>query len=232
MLALAPGVIRLYRRTGGSVESLRVRGLEIARLSSGKLTFGVGNQKRRFEDDWKDVEGFIGEVVRVRQPDSEERFHPFYRLQAERWLEELIREDVRRLDARLDPRFVYPQIPAHRDDDYAMVDLLGITDDGQLVVIELKVAEDIELPMQGVDYWLKIEWHRRRGDFQRRGYFPGVELADRPAMVLLVSPLLRFHRTFNLVAGWIHEVVPVYKVGITDDWRRGLKVVYRERANG
>jgi hypothetical protein len=232
VLALAPGVIRLYRRPGSSVDSFRVRGLEVARLTSRGLLFGVGSKKRRCEDEWGELESFVGQVLRLRRADGEEKFHPFYRLQAERWLEEVIREDVKRLDARLDPRFIYPQIPAHRNDDYAMVDVLGITEDGQLVIIELKVADDIELPMQAIDYWLKVEWHRRRGDFERRGYFPGVKIADRPAMVLLVSPLLRFHRTFNLIAGWIHESIPVYKVGITEEWRRGIKVVRRERANG
>jgi len=231
LLRFAPEKIRIYRRPGSSIESLRIWGLEVARISAGRVLFGVGSEKRRLQDNWREVESLINEVARIRQPESEEKFHQFYRLQTERWLEEIIREDVRRLDARLDPRFIYPQIPTHRDDDYGMVDLLGITDAGQLAIIELKVAEDRELPMQGIDYWLKIEWHRQRGDFHRRGYFPGVEIADRPALLLLVSPLLRFHRTFDLVARWIDPRIPVYKIGIAEDWRRGVRVLYRARAN-
>jgi hypothetical protein len=96
----------------------------------------------------------------------------------------------------------------------------------------LKVAEDAELPMQGLDYWLKVEWHRRRGDFQRRGYFPDVKIADEPTLLFLVSPLLRFHPTFDLVVGWIDRKVPAYKVGINDNWRSGVKVLLKERVNG
>ena len=232
LLALAPHLLRLYRRPGSRVESVRLRGLEVARVSGRRITFGIGGRKRPLGHDWTEIEAFIAEVARIRQPESDEKFHPFYRLQAERWLEEMIRDDVRRLDPRLDTRLIYPQIPAHRDDDYGMVDLLGITEEGQLAIIELKVEEDSELPMQGLDYWLKVEWHRRRGDFHRRGYFPGRDIADRPALVLLVAPVFRFHPTFDLVARWIDASVPVYKIGIAEEWRRGVKVVHRERANG
>lgn len=232
LLALAPDVLRLYRRPGGAVESVRLRGLEIARLAGRRITFGVGGKKRRLGHDWREIEALIADVARIRQPESDETFHPFYRLQAERWLEEMIRDDVRRLDPRLDPQFLYPQIPAHREDDDGMVDLLGLTEEGQLVIIELKVDEDSELPMQGLDYWLKIEWHRRRGDFPRRGYFPGRDIADRPTLLLLVAPIFRFHPTFDLVTRWIDASVPVYKIGIAEDWRRGVRVVYRERING
>jgi len=232
LLALAPDLARLYRRPGSRVESLRIRGLEVARFSGHRITFGVGRKKRRLGADWKPLEALIADVARVRRPESEETFHPFYRLQAERWLEEMIRDDLRRLDPRLDPRFVYPQVPAHREDEYGLVDLLAITEEGQLAIIEVKVEEDRELPMQALDYWLKMEWHRQRGDFPRRGYFPGRIIADQPPLLLLVAPVFRFHPTFDLVARCIDARIPVYKIGIAETWRRGVKVVYRERANG
>jgi hypothetical protein len=231
-LALAPGVLRAYRRPGSAEESLRVRGLEIARLTRGTLRFGIGARKSVVQGNWDDFERFVREVVRIRHPESPEKAHPFYRLQAERWLEDMIREDVRRVDPRLDPRFLYAQIPAYEETTCGFVDLLGITEDRQLALIELKADEDVEAPMQAVDYWLRIEWHRRRGDLTRRGYFPGVEIADRPTLVFIVAPLLRFHRTFDLVASWIDRRVPHYKVGISDDWRKGVRVVLRRRANG
>ncbi len=231
-LATAPGVLRVYRRPGSAEESLRVRGLEIARLTRGTLRFGIGADKRPLRGNWEDFERFVHEVARIRHPESSEKAHPFYRLQAERWLEDMIREDVRRLDPRLDPRFLYSQIPAYEEAACGFVDLLGITEDRQLVLIELKADEDVEAPMQAVDYWLRIEWHRRRGDLTRRGYFPGVEIADRPTLAFIVAPLLRFHRTFDLVASWIDRSVPLYKIGIADDWRQGVRVVVRRRANG
>jgi hypothetical protein len=206
--------------------------LEVARITGGKLRFGLGATKSTVSEDSTDLTRLIDEVAEIRRADSDQKWHPFYRQQAERWLEEIIREDVRTLDVQLNPRYVYPQIPAHRDDEFGMVDLLTITERGQLVIIELKVAEDVELPMQGFDYWLKVEWHRHRGDFQRRGYFPDIPIADESAALLLVSPLLRFHPTFDLVARWLDRRVPAYKIGINDNWRNGIKVLHKERVNG
>lgn len=230
-LALAPGLLRVARRPGSAVESLRLRGLEIARLSRNRFLFGVGTDKRPLRENWAEFERFVHEVARIRHPESPEKAHPFYRLQAERWLEEVIREDVRRVDPRLDPRFLYPQIPADETERRGLVDLLGITDEGQLVLLELKTEEDVEAPMQAAEYWLRIEWHRRRGDLTRRGYFPGLEIADRPTLVLLIAPFLRFHPMFDRVARWIDRRVPVYKIGIAEEWRKGVRVVFRKRAN-
>ncbi len=231
-LALAPGLLRVCRRPDSAVESLRLRGLEIARFWRGRLLFGVGNDKRPLRENWAEFERLVQEVARIRHPESPEKAHPFYRLQAERWLEDVIREDARRVDPRLDPRFLYPQIPAYETQGYGRVDLLGITEDRQLALLELKVDEDAEAPMQAVDYWLRIEWHRQRGDLTRRGYFPGLEIADRPTLVLIIAPFLRFHPTFDLVARWIDRRVPIYKIGIAEDWRKGVRVVFRKRANG
>jgi len=232
LLQLYPELM-VYQRPGSSVESLRLRGLEVARLSGGKLRFGLGAKKPvLLGDDLTPVAALIREVTQIRHVDSEQKWHPLYRQQAERWLEEIIRQDVRALEVSLNPRYVYPQIPAHRDDELGLVDLLAITERGRLVIIELKVAEDPELPMQGLDYWLKVEWHRQRGDFRRRGYFPEVEITDEPALLFLVSPLLRFHRTFDLVAHWIDRRAPVYKIGINDHWRQGIKVLFKERIHG
>lgn len=231
-LAWAPDLLRVCRRPGSWEESLLLRGLEVARIRGGGLWFGVGARKQKLRENWEDFERLLQEVARIRHPESPEKFHPFYRLQAERWLEEIIRQDVRRVDPRLDPRFLYSQIPAYGDEGYGRVDLLGITEERQLVLMELKVEEDAELPLQALDYWLKIEWHRRRGDFARRGYFPGIEIADRPTQVLVIAPLLRFHSTFDQVARWIDPDVPFYKIGIAEEWRKGVRILYRERANG
>ncbi|MBI3948982.1 MAG: hypothetical protein HY314_00790 [Acidobacteria bacterium] len=232
LLKLCPELM-VYHRPGSSMESLRLRGLEVARIRGGKLRFGLGAKKQLLNGDHvTTLTDLVQEVAQIRCADSEQKWHPYHRQQAERWLEEIIRQDVRALDVSLDPRYVYPQIPAHRDDEYGMVDLLAITEGGRLVIIELKVAEDAELPMQGLDYWLKGEWHRQRGDFHRRGYFRDMEIADEPALLFLVSPLLRFHRTFDLVASWIDQRVPAYKVGINHHWRQGIKVLFKERIHG
>jgi hypothetical protein len=38
-------------------------------------------------------------------------------------------------------------------------------------VIELKASEDIQMPIQEVDYWLRLRRHQREGDLQEYGYF-------------------------------------------------------------
>ena len=93
----------------------------------------------------------------------------------------MIREDPTKLDAQLDPRYLYSQLPAFAAGDRGVLDLLGVTRRGRLVVIELKASEDIQLPIQAVDYWLRVRRHQREGDFQRYGYFPGIELDSQAA---------------------------------------------------
>ena len=53
--------------------------------------------------------------------------------------------DPDRLDAQLDPAHLYSQVPALSVGDRGVIDLLGITRRGRLVVIELKASEDIQL---------------------------------------------------------------------------------------
>jgi hypothetical protein len=84
---------------------------------------------------------------------------PLYRMQPERWLESVLRRDVEPLDAHLDPKHVYTQVPAFAAADRGMLDLLGVTDDGRLAVIELKADEDLHLALQGLDYWVRVRWH-------------------------------------------------------------------------
>jgi hypothetical protein len=110
--------------------------LEVARIAGGKLRFGLGATKQAVSgEDLTDVVRWIEEIAHIRRAESDQKWHPVYRQQAERWLEEVIREDIRVLDVHLNPRYVYPQIPAHRDDEYGMVDLLAITEQGRLVII-------------------------------------------------------------------------------------------------
>ena len=86
-----------------------------------------------------------------------------------------VREDgewLAELATQLDSRHFYSQVPARAAGDRGVLDLLGVTRQGRLVVIELKASEDLQLPMQAVDYWLRVRRHQREGEFQRDGYFP------------------------------------------------------------
>jgi len=68
-----------------------------------------------------------------------------------------------------------------------MIDVLTVAREGRLAVLELKADEDIQLPLQGLDYWSRVAWHHARGEFQRFGYFPERELSSE-------SPLLSLRR--------------------------------------
>jgi hypothetical protein len=112
----------------------------------------------------------VRSIGEVRHPEGP-RDHPLWRLHPERWLESLVGRGVTTLDERLDPACLYSQVAAFSASDRAMIDVLTITRDGRLAVVELKADEDIHLPLQGLDYWARVAWHHARGEFQRCGYF-------------------------------------------------------------
>ncbi|HEY5161628.1 MAG TPA: hypothetical protein VII81_01335, partial [Terriglobales bacterium] len=112
---------------------------------------------------------------------------PIFRACPERWLESPIIRDVRAIDERLDQRFVYSQVPAFASADRAMIDVLTCTLDSRLAILELKAAEDIHLPLQGLDYWARVHWYQQNGGFLRNGYFAGRELSDAPPLLYLLA---------------------------------------------
>ena len=112
--------------------------------------------------------------------------------------------------------------------DRGILDLLGITRQGRLVVIELKASEDIQLPIQAVDYWLRVRRHQSEGDFQRYGYFTGVEIDPRPPQVWLVAPAFRFHSATEILLKYLAPEIQVSRIGLNEDWRHGIKVMLRQ----
>jgi hypothetical protein len=231
IVQLAPGAVETRRR-GGSV-SFSLRGLEFARvsISSERAWFGVFEKKRLEANNFDELAGLAAMIASRRCAEAVDRNDRLYRAQPERWLESIIRQDVTAIDPTLDTRWVYSQVPAYRGEQRAYIDLLAANCDGRLVVIEIKVSEDAEFPLQGLDYWLRVEWHRRRGDFERRGYFKGMKIQDRPPLLYLVAPLFSFHRTTALIASSIIEQVQVLRIGINEDWRAGVRPLLREWLN-
>lgn len=230
IVQLAPSHIDTVFREGRV--KMMIRGLEFAELSvkQRRVWFmGQGGNVSLSQATWPDLERLVRKITRVRSGNSDCRDHEFYRAQAERWLESLLKKDITALDARLDPLYVYSQVPAYRGEKRAYIDLLAVTGEGRLVVIELKVSEDAELPFQGLDYWARVEWHRRRGDFERRGYFKGVSLLDLPPLLYLVAPLFRFHAATRLLARTISDRVTVCRIGINSDWRAAVRVLLKEQ---
>jgi len=229
---LAPDHIEAHHR--GPWVSLSIRGLEVARvwINRRRVEIGIGEARRKLDHrNEHELEQLIQETISCRRPESEFRNEMVFRFQPERWLESIISRDVTALDSTLDPSFVYSQVPTYRGEQRTFIDLLAATREGRLVVMELKVSEETEFPFQALDYWLRVEWHRSRGDFHRRGYFEGMSLIDAPPLLYLVAPLFRFHETTKLIAASIHERVPVYRIGINEEWRSGVRVLLRERLN-
>jgi len=148
----------------------------------------------------------------------------------ERWLESLVFKNIASVDSRLDPTNVYSQVPAFSASDRAMIDVLARTVDGRLAVLELKADEDIHLPLQGLDYWARVQWHHSRGEFQQYGYFSGAELSSRPPLLFLVAPSLRVHPATDILLRYFSPAIEWALVGLDERWREGLRVVYRKSA--
>jgi hypothetical protein len=237
---LAPDLIETRRDARSGRERFEIKGLEFARQTAGgRVKFGVAgapsegeaNLVALTESNFGELESLVREIARYRSADCLERRHLFYLLRAEAWLESLLRSDIRRLDATFDDRFVYSQIPAWRADERSVIDLLTVNHEGRLAVIEIKAAEDPQLPLQGTDYWLRVEQGRLRNEFKKRGLFEGVAIADQSPLLYLVAPRLRFHRTFATVARCVSPRIEAYRIGVNTNWREGVKVHTRERIN-
>jgi hypothetical protein len=220
--------------------AFRWRGLEFARARMGaeavtfrseqEIVFGVGAEERVLED--RNYGLFVELLTALR-----EARHPYgpradrlFRLHPERWLESLVVGDVSVIDERLEAEWQYSQVPAFSGADRAMIDVLTMTRDGRLAVIELKADEDIHLPLQGLDYWSRVEWHHARGEFLKFGYFGGVELSAETPLLYLVAPALHVHPATDVLLRYVSPEIEWAFVGIDERWREGVKVVFRKRA--
>ena len=225
---LNPATITAEPIPGTSEVALRFRGLLFARCGPGGTFFGPESEQPLTPSTQPDLQRLVRDLELHRSPLAASPQHPLYRAQAERWLETLVAADAARIDARIDPRFLYPQVPAISAADRGIIDLLGITQEGRLVILELKAGEDVQLVIQAVDYWLRVRLHQEQGDFPRYGYFPGVNISSQPPLVFLVAPSLRFHPAADILARCLIPEIEMYRVGVNENWRRGLRVILRQ----
>jgi hypothetical protein len=131
------------------------------------------------------------------------------------------------VDETLEPDPKYVKVPAFAGGDRGILDLLAVDRSGRLTVIELKASADLHLPLQALDYWIRVKWHLDRREFTAMGYFPGIELRPEPPRLLLVSPSLEFHPTTEAILGFYARAIQVERVGLGVEWRRGLQVMFR-----
>jgi hypothetical protein len=163
----------------------------------------------------------------LRSPATHDREHPLYRRFPEAWLESQVRQQLDIVDPTLLKEPVYGQVPAFAGGDRGILDLLAVDRSGRLTVLELKASADLHLPMQALDYWIRVKWHLDREEFTASGYFPGIALRPDPPRLLLVSPSLEFHPSTETLLRYYSPIVEVERVGLGVEWRRGLEVMFR-----
>ena len=221
----SPGVESITRPDGEL--SLSVHGMEFARTAGTELLAGIHRHHAVNPERLQEVIALAENLARLRSPDASDHLNPLYLAHPEAWLESEVRAQIEQIDAQLSPAPVYGQVPAFAAADRGVLDLLATDRAGRLSVIELKASEDIHLPLQALDYWMRVKWHLDRREFTPRGYFPGTELSHERPRLLLVSPALDFHPTNERVLRFFSPSVPVERVGVGLQWRRELKVVSR-----
>ena len=193
------------------------------------MTYGPDKACPVNDANFDRVEELAGRLDRARRAENADPQEWLYRAEPERWLESLVRRDLSKVEGTLLPEPLYSQVPAMAGSDRGILDLVAADRGGRLAVLELKAGEDIHLPLQGLDYWMRVKWHLDRGEFPKHGYFPGVEIEAAAPRLLLVSPVFDFHPTTETILRYFSPQVEVERVGLGAEWRSGLKVVFRAR---
>jgi hypothetical protein len=255
LLALVPAAAqeRVEVRPSSSSEvGLLLHGLEFARVRQGfaahsfarenELTFGAGaNETPLTEENEAPCRDLFERLFLSRHSDG---LHtdPLFRMQPERWLEARLRDSITELLPGLHGELLYTQVPALSVGDRGLLDMLTLDRNGRLAVIELKADEDLHLPLQALDYWIRVralnadrqpvagnEGGRPLSAFERQGYFPGTEVSALPPRLLLAAPALRIHPANEPVLRYFSPQVEWELIALTEHWRRELKVVFRKR---
>ncbi len=241
--------VELYPRSATEV-SLLLHGLDFARVRHGvaansfahedEITFGAGANETPLTAENEELcrELFL-RLFQSRYPEGAHT-NPLFRLQPEGWLESRLRSGMDELMPGLRGDLLYSQVPAMTRGDRGMLDLLTLDHNNRLVVIELKADEDLHLPLQALDYWIRVRAlnedrpaadgdGRLRSAFQQHGYFAGTEVSPRPPRLILAAPALRIHPANETVLRYLAAEVEWELMALGENWRRELKVVFRKR---
>jgi hypothetical protein len=215
------------RAMGDGSVSLAVRGLEFARASSGELKFGIDQKQAAGASNLGEIEELARGLERMRAPSAADRQNPLYLRHPEAWLESQVRRGIDQIDANFYPAPIYGQVPQFAGGERGGMDLLAADRDARLAVIEVKAVEDIHLPLQALDYWMRVKWHLDRNEFSGRGYFPQIELARGAPRLILVAPALDFHPSNEVVLRYFSREIEAERVGVGVEWRKELRVMFR-----
>jgi hypothetical protein len=256
LLGLVPPAAkeRVEVRPNSATEvGLLLHGLEFARVRHGfaagsfaredEISFGAGANETPLTEE---NEGLCRELCQrlflSRHADGTHT-DPLFRLQPERWLEARLRDGIAELLPGLRGDLLYTQVPTLTVGDRGLLDLLTLDRNGRLAVVELKADEDLHLPLQALDYWIRVRalnddrrpaagnpGSRPLSAFERQGYFPGAEVSPHPPRLLLAAPALRIHPANEPVLRYFSAQIEWELIALTEHWRRELKVVFRKHA--
>lgn len=140
-------------------------------------------------------------------------------------LEMVVRANLDKIDASLLPEAVHGEVITRAGHAAGRADLLCLSETGELVVLELKAKEDIHLPLQALDYWMRIAKHAERGELD--SLFPGRQVQRVPPRLILIAPAFSFHPSTAILLSYLSAVVCVERVGINLEWQQRFKVVLR-----
>ena len=256
LLALVPVAARErveVRASSATEVGLLLHGLEFARVRHGfaansfagenEITFGAGaNETPLTAENEGLCRDLCARLFLSRHADGVHT-DPLFRMQPERWLEARLRAGIAELLPGLRGDLLYTQVPALSTGDRGMLDLLTLDRNGRLAVIELKAEEDLHLPLQALDYWIRVRalnddrqpgvgggGGRPLSAFERQGYFAGAEVSPLAPRLLLAAPALRIHPANEPVLRYFSPQVEWELIALTEHWRRELKVVFRKRS--
>ena len=253
LLALVPaaahGRVEVHVKSSTDV-GLLLHGLEFARVRHGvsthsfsrrdEVTFGAGAHETPLtEENEAACAEMLARLFQSRRPDG---IHtdPLFRMQPERWLESRLRAELPELLPGLRGDLLFSQVPAISVGDRGMLDLLTLDRASRLTVIELKADEDLHLPLQALDYWIRVRalnadrqpisaGGRAISAFERQGYFAGTEVSALEPRLLLAAPALRIHPANEPVLRYLSPAVEWELLALGEHWRRELQVVFRRR---
>jgi hypothetical protein len=253
LMALVPEAARerVEVRAKSSTEAaLLLHGLEFARTRHGaaahsfaredEVTFGAGANETPLTPESEALcRELLARLFASRHPDGAHT-DPLFRMQPERWLESRLRGNIAELLPNLRGDAMYSQVPALSSGDRSMLDLLALDHSGRLNVLELKADEDLHLPLQALDYWIRVRalnadrqpaegGGRPLSAFERQGYFAGAAVSPLAPRLLLAAPALRIHPANAPVLRYLSPEIEWELIALSEHWRRELKVVFRKR---
>ncbi|MGB6727267.1 MAG: hypothetical protein WBE74_15360, partial [Terracidiphilus sp.] len=245
---------RVELRAGTPAEvGLLLHGLEFARVRHGaashsftakdEATFGAGaNETVLTEDNADACRELFARLFQSRHAAGAHN-DALFRMQPERWLESELRMGIGNLLPEIRGEAVYSQVPAISSGDRGMLDLLALDRRSRLAVIEIKADEDLHLPMQALDYWIRVRAlnddrqlpagaARSLSAFERAGYFPAAEVSELEPRLILIGPALRIHPANEPVLRYFSSKIQWELIALNEDWRRELNIVFRKRSGG